>query len=353
MRILLLSPLPPYRGGIAQFGGMLLKELTRRNPDTIGINYSKLYPGPLFPGKSQLEEGSSPPEGLLHGYNPVKWTTARGQIRRLEPDLIISQWWHPFFAPCLRASIPRGIRRAAVCHNILPHENTPLADILSRGFLTGQDLLAVHSAGAENRARSISENVIRLFHPIYDQYRGTGLPREEARAELGLREHHTALLFFGLVREYKGLDILIKACEELPENFRIIAAGENYTGNRYSSDRMYWENRFIPDGEVGTWFNASDMVVLPYRTATQSGVAQIAMAFEKPLVVTPAGGLPEVVNQGVTGSVARDITPEALAEAVLECSTLVNSEDTGERIREKAKSYSWETYVSRLLEAAE
>ncbi len=353
MRILLLSPLPPYRGGIAQFGGMLLSELTRRNPDSIGINYSKLYPGPLFPGKSQLEEGSSPPEGLLHGYDPVKWAAARGEIRRLEPDLIISQWWHPFFAPCLRASTPGGIRKAAVCHNILPHESTPLSNILSRVFLGGQDLLAVHSEGAEKRARSISKNVIRLFHPIYDQYLNTGLPREQAREKLGLKEGQIALLFFGLVREYKGLDMLIKACDTLPENFRIIAAGENYTGSDFSSGRLYWENRFIPDGEVGTWFNASDIVVLPYRTATQSGVAQIAMAFGRPLVVTPAGGLPEVVDHHVTGSVAGDITPEALAGAIMECSSLVNKEDTGKRIREKAKGYSWGTYVSKLLEAVE
>lgn len=353
MKIALLSPLPPFRGGISQFGSRLLETLSSTGNEVIGVNYSKLYPDLLFPGRTQLEDRGTEPAGLLHGYNPLKWARASGQLKEMNPDVVISQWWHPFFAFCLNASIPRGARTAAVCHNIVPHEAFPFSGALAQSFLKKQDLLVVHSADAEKQGKGLGANVLRLFHPVYDQYTGTGLPRDEARKLLGLQEHHIALLFFGLVREYKGLDILMEACEMLPDNFRIIAAGENYTRHSYSSERMLWRNEFIPGNEVGTWFNASDMVVLPYRTASQSGIAQIAMAFEKPIVATPVGGLPETVDQGITGFISRNTSPGAVAEAILKCASLAGAGGTASAVRKKAGSFSWETYASKLIGAVQ
>lgn len=350
MKILLLSPFPPWRGGIAQFGERLLGALRKVNPDTSDINYSRLYPPPLFPGKTQLEEGEGYPEGILHGYNPVRWAVTRRQIKSMRPDLVITQWWHPFFAPCLSASVPREIKSAAICHNVIPHEGFPFSASLAKCFLERQNLLAVHSEKSLSEAAALAPEKVKLFHPVYNQYLGTGLDRTSARAELGLEDRHTALLFFGLVRDYKGFDILIDACEQLPDNYRIIAAGENYTGKSFSSDRMVWNNSFIPDREVGTWFNAADIVVLPYRSATQSGIAQIALAFGKTLVVTPEGGLPETVDHGVTGCIADQVSSESLAEAILKCSEFTGKPQTTAAIAEKAKEFSWGTYVSKLLE---
>jgi len=351
MRIALLSPLPPYRGGIAQFGDKLISSLTDHDCQVTGVNYSHLYPGYLFPGKTQFENGFRHAEGMLHSYQPFSWPGARKKIRALEPDLILSQWWHPFFAPCLTAVNPGGIKSVAICHNILPHESIPLSASFAHRFFKKQDLLAVHSKPAEGEAEKTGRNVVRLFHPLYDQYLNTGMERGQAREKLGLKPDQKALLFFGLVREYKGLDILLDACELLPPKYRVIAAGENYTRRAFISERLLWENSFIPQSDVGTWFNAADIVVLPYRSASQSGIAQIALSFGKPLVVTDTGGLAETVDPGRTGIVAASATPRCLAEAIVECSDLCGTEITAERIKAKAAEFTWDSYVNKLLEA--
>ena len=351
MRIALISPFPPYRGGIAQFGMMLGAALEKRNCTVTQVNYSHLYPGFLFPGKTQFEEGFSRAEGLVHSYQPFSWKKTRQTIAGMKPDLVISQWWHPFFSPCLTAVNPRKTKSVAICHNIVPHESFPLAGILSRKFYNKQDLLVVHSKQTEKQAYETGGRVLRLFHPVYDQYLNTGLPRDEARKKLNLKPGDRALLFFGLVREYKGLDILIEAGSLLPENYRIIAAGENYTDRSFVSPRLLWSNSFVPDDEVGTWFNAADIVVLPYRRATQSGIAQIALSFRKPMVVTSAGGLPETVTDGVTGVVAENVTPRSIADAIMKCSSLADNENTEERIAVKTSEFSWNSYAEKLLEA--
>ncbi len=351
MKIALISPLPPYRGGIAQFGKMLVSALEKENCTVEGINYSHLYPDFLFPGKTQFESGFHRSNGLIHAYNPFSWSKVKKIIENRKPDIIISQWWHPFFAPCLTAVNPGGIKSAAICHNIKPHESFPMADYFSNRFFSKQDLLAVHSKQAAEEAELTGRQIVKLFHPVYDQYTATGLPREKAREKLGLKPHHKALLFFGLVRDYKGLDVLIEACDLLPEEYRIIAAGENYTNSDFKSPRLLWENSFIPDCDVGTWFNAADIVVLPYRTASQSGIAQIALAFKKPMVVTNRGGLAETVIPGETGSVAENATPNELMEAILRCSNLLNNEHITVGIEAKALEFSWTSYARKLLGA--
>lgn len=349
MKIVFISPLPPYRGGIAQFGKMLVTALEDEGNKVFCVNFSYLYPGFLFPGKTQYEDGYTSSKGSLNSCNPFSWSKTKQKIREIKPDLIITQWWHPFFAPSLTAVNPGGIKSIAICHNISPHESFPLAEFFTRRFFQKQNFLAVHSKQAEEKAKAGGAKVISLFHPIYDQYIKTGLEREEARKFLGIKPNEKAILFFGLVRDYKGLDILIEACEQLPEEYRIIAAGENYTDHDFNSPRLLWENSFIPDGDVGTWFNASDMVVLPYRKASQSGVAQIALAFSKPLVVTDKGGLSETVDNGKTGIIADHATPESLAEAIQECSFLTGSEITTQRIASKAAFFSWSSYARKLL----
>ncbi len=353
MRIVLLSPLPPYRGGIAQFGKMLLTGLEKEDCEVTAINYSHLYPNFLFPGKTQFEDGFSSADGLLHAYQPFSWKKTRESIDKMKPDIIISQWWHPFFAKCLSAVNPGHSKSVSICHNVFPHESFPLAGYLSRKFFRKQDLMVVHSEKAEIEAESTGKKVLRLFHPIYDQYKNTGLPREQARNKLGLKTGQKALLFFGLVRDYKGFDVLLKACDLLPEEYTIIAAGENYTNTNYQSSRLLWENSFIPDCDVGTWFNAADIVVLPYRKASQSGIAQIALAFNKPMVVTDTGGLAETVVPCKTGTIAAEATAESISKAILQCSSLMNSKITTTEIRKKASEFSWSSYVKKLIGAVQ
>lgn len=351
MKIAFLSPLPPYRGGIAQFGKMLLTTLRELGHDVFEVNYSHLYPDVLFPGKTQFEEANCKPEGILHSYNPFSWSKVKRAITHEKPDLIISQWWHPFFAPCLTSAIPGEIKSIAICHNIEPHESIPFASQLTKYYLKKQNLLVVHSKKAEEDAEKLNKTVLRLFHPVYNQYENTGLTREKARKKLKLLPEQKALLFFGLVRDYKGLDLLIEAMDFLPDNFRIIAAGENYTNRTFSSPKLFWENSFVPDDEVGTWFNASDIAVLPYKTATQSGIAQIALAFNKPLVVTNQGGLPETVVNFKTGVIAKNTTPKSIANAILQCSEQIGNSITTANIKEKASEFSWVSYAEKLMEA--
>lgn len=268
---------------------------------------------------------------------------------------MVVQWWHPFFAPCLCACLPGGIPAAAVCHNLHPHEGFPLSELLGRHFLNRMDSIVVHGAADADRAGSFRGRVVRLFHPIYDQYLSGAPSREEARSRLRIPGDRTVLLFFGLVRRYKGLDMMVEAMKLLPEKTMLMVAGENYGSEKDLSElaaplggRFLRFNTFIPDAEVGLYFGAADIVVLPYRTATQSGVAQIALAFRKPMVVTNVGSLGETVSPGVTGEIAEP-SPKALAEAVTKCHLLLDDPELDGRIGKWAERFSWKVYAEKLV----
>ena len=361
MKICLLGPFPPFRGGIAQFNSRLAETFERGGHSVRRVNFRTLYPGLLFPGKTQYEPPGAPsaPESLrlLHPTAFLSWPATKRAVASLKCDAAVVQWWHPFFAPCLSASLPDGLPTAAVCHNLTPHEGFPLSGILTRRFMEKRaQIIVVHGKDDGERARRWGKKVVDLFHPIYDQYRPGASSRAEAREMLGLDEDRVVLLFFGLVRKYKGLDLLIKAMESLPENHVLLAVGENYgredelealsapLGNRFIRHR-----EFVPDSRVGLYFQAADIVVLPYVTATQSGVAQIALAFRKPMVVTDVGGLAETVKPGCTGEVAVP-DPESLADAVIRCGSLLSNPGLSERVARHAARFSWELYAGSLLE---
>lgn len=359
MRICLLGPFPPLRGGISQFNQRLAGALELEGHRVAKAGFRSLYPGFLFPGKSQYETSNreSPGEDipLIRPTNPLSWPGARRAISSLGCDALVVQWWHPFFAPCLSACIPGGIPAAAVCHNLDPHEGFPLSKPIARMFLNRMDSIVVHGAADAERAAPLRGKVIRLFHPIYDQYIAGAPSREEARSRLGIPQGSTALLFFGLVRRYKGLDLMVQAMEHLPENHILIAAGENYGSEEELAGlaaplggRFLRHAAFIPDSDVGLYFRASDIVVLPYRTATQSGVAQIALAFRKPMVVSTAGSLGETVLPGVTGEIAGP-DPQALAEAVTKCGSLLEDPGIEGKIGEWARRFSWKVYAETLV----
>lgn len=366
MKTGIVGPFPPYRGGIAQFSARLLESLERLFPDDDfqPLSYSRLYPAILFPGTSQLEPGTEVSSGdaglIIDSCNPFAWVHSRSFIERSGFQRLIVQWWHPFFAPSLMGSLPGGIPRASICHNVIPHESFPLSGRLARMYLERSDLVVVHSMSDLEEAQSLEldGDILRLYHPIYDQYVDPSLSKREARGKLGYPSSINLILFFGLVRPYKGVQDLVRALSQLPENTFLLIVGECYSEKREIIDiisslglsgRIRWIDRFVPDEEVATYFTAADIVALPYRHATQSGVAQIALSFNKIMVLTDTGGLSELVDEGSTGFLAEPWSPSSLAESIRSALVLASKKDTMERIREKAASFSWDRYAGELM----
>jgi glycosyltransferase involved in cell wall biosynthesis len=362
----LAGPFPPWRGGIAQFSLRLEKALSEL-AETRRISWSHQYPSFAFPGASQIEPGEArihQADAFLHSSNPLSWPRSRKRIAATGASVVIAQWWHPFFAPSLLQGLPHPsiVSRAAICHNVFPHEGFPFSRALTQRFLKSCKLLVVHSQCDAQEARRVcpGSRVLRLFHPIYDQYVAPGPDSHVAKAALGLDPTRRTVLFFGLIRPYKGLQDLLDATAALGEGTDLLIAGECYSGHKAIAERIgrsdlvrrvRWIDRFIPDSEVNTLFRAADVVALPYRNATQSGVAQIALAFCKTLVLTRTGGLPELIEEGRTGFLAAPGEPEELAQAIEAALKLALNPETAGSIRRFAERFTWERYARSLLEA--
>jgi len=366
MKTGIVGPFPPYRGGIAQFSMKLLQTLKSTYPqdDFIPLSYSRLYPSLLFPGTSQLEPQhklrTDGPSGLIDSCNPFKWISARKYLRKGGFDHLIVQWWHPFFAPSLLASIPSDIPSTAICHNVVPHESVPFTRKLSKSFLKRMKVISVHSGADLEDAESLNlkAKLLRLYHPIYDQYNNPDVTRKDARRILDYPEAARLILFFGLVRPYKGIEDLVRSMSFLPDDISLLIVGECYSDRQEImsmisslelSNRIRWIDEFVPDDDVALYFNAADIVTLPYRSATQSGVAQIALSFGRVLVLTDTGGLSELVDAGSTGFLSEPWSPSSLAESILAAFELAYDPATEDRIQKKADSFSWETYAQTLM----
>ncbi len=333
MKIAILSCFYPYRGGIAQFNANLFEELGKTH-DVRAFNFSRQYPDILFPGKTQYvtpEDEAVPieAEALLDTANPLSWGRTARAIRAWGPDLLLVRYWMSWFAPSLgevaRKMAP-GCRVVGILDNVVPHERHWFDTPLTRWFLKGLD-------GAVALCEEVGRDLLALRpdiphailpHPIYTHF-GAKLPREEAERRLALPAGRRTLLFFGLIREYKGLDILLQAFDLLDERYQLVIAGEPYgsfdkyrkliDGGRAPSDVHVFPD-YIRDGEVKDFFSAADLTVLPYRSATQSGISSVSNHFEVPMVVTDVGGLKETVGERGTGIVCEKGTPACIAAAI-------------------------------------
>jgi glycosyltransferase involved in cell wall biosynthesis len=338
-RIVIVGPAYPLRGGNALFVAHLFDSL-RVDHDVTVVSFKRLYPTLLFPGKTQMNVSrepvkTTPSRQLIDSVNPVTWFRAARWIshRSRRPDLVIFTWWNPFFGPC-HGVMARLVKRMAgsgivfVCENVVSHENRWADRFLTRFALSAADYVLVLSEVVAQRIQSLFPDVPlrQAALPIYDCYRPASVDRAAARARLGLTRK--TLLFFGYVRAYKGLEYLIRAMPLItPEvDAELLIVGEFYDDrSRYDAlvrdlglgERVKIVAEHVPDEEVGEYFAAADLVVLPYVSATQSGITQVAYAFGLPVVSTKVGGLPEVVRDGETGYIVPSRSESALAGAVV------------------------------------
>ena len=333
MRIALVGPLAPWRGGLAQYLGMLGESLMP-SAEVRAWTFTRQYPGFLFPGESQRDPAAPRPafplEATLDSLAPWSWRRTAGALERFAPGAVVLKWWIPFFAPAFASSVGplrrRGTRVVLVCDNLVPHEHRPFDGALTRWMLRNSDGYLVMSQSVARDLDTLKPGAPRrsVRHPLYAQFDRGRHTRESARAALGLEGE--VVFFFGYVRHYKGLDTLLEAWPAVRARrpATLVVAGEFYEDEapyrRLASaagDSVKLMSRYIPDDEVEALFKAADVVVLPYRSATQSGVTHVAYALGVPVITTDVGGLAETVTPGETGLVVPPENPQALAAAIV------------------------------------
>lgn len=372
MKITILGPAHPYRGGLASIMEIMARTFQRRGDEVDIKTFTLQYPSLLFPGESQTV-ATPPPADLricrcVNTMNPLNWVRVGRRIRRERSDFVLMKYWTPFMAPCFGtiARIARGNGHTKVlCQidNVEPHERHLTDKPFNRYYLHSVDGFVYMSEQVHSELRAYSD-APALFspHPLFENF-GERVERSEACVRLGLDPANRYVLFFGLIRDYKGLDLLLDAWAQLrragrTEGRRLIVAGEFYTArepylNRIADnglqDEVLLHDRFIPDDDVKYYFSAADFVVQPYKTATQSGVTQIAYQFCVPMVVTAVGGLPEIVPDGRVGYVC-----PPTAEGVAAAMDRMYEGDALKRFRENCveerRRFSWEEMCSRVTE---
>jgi len=369
MKVVIIGSAYPLRGGLAAYNERLARAFTEAGDEVSIYSFSLQYPSFLFPGKSQFSSGPAP-EGLriktrINSINPFNWFSAGNEIRRENPDLVICPFWLPFMGPCL-GTVLRRIKRnghtkiVSIVHNIVPHEKRPGDRMFARYFVNAADAFIAMSRAVLQDLKAFSSAKPMVFspHPIYDQF-GNSIPRDEALRRLGLDEKSRYMLFFGFIRDYKGLDLLIGAFADARlrgRGLKLIVAGEFYTDpgpyheliarHKLENDILLHTD-FIPDSKVADYFCAADIVVQPYKDATQSGVTQIAYHFGKPMLVTDVGGLGEMVPQGRVGYVVKPSAP-AIADALVDFYVNRREEEFVPHVMEEKKKYTWDKMVAAI-----
>lgn len=366
-KIVIVGPVYPYKGGIAHYTGMLCMAL-RKKYDVSMISYRMQYPKFLF--KKEQKDYSNDQfkvdgtEYWIHTANPFNIIASAGKIKRLKPDLVILQWWHPYFAPCYQI-LCRALGKCRVlfvCHNVFPHERFPMDRLLTKSTLKRGDYFLVQSGLDEKDLLGIKKDAKykRVVHPTYNMFRMRNMSMEEARAELGLSMQEKVILFFGFVRKYKGLHCLLDALPQVLQRLldvKLMVVGDfgedkefylrKIEDNGISSHVLLVQG-YCPDAEVEKYFAACNLVALPYLSATQSGIAQIAFGFDKPVVATDVGGLPEVISDQKTGYIVPSSDKDALAQAIIRFFEEGRENEFIENIKNEADRFSWGNMVRQI-----
>ncbi len=374
MKIVVLGTAWPYRGGIALFNERLAREFQKENDEVITYTFTLQYPSFLFPGKTQYSEEPAPQDMTIvrkvSSVNPFNWIKVGRELKKMAPDLIVIGFWLPFMAPCL-GTIARIARKngktkmVSVVHNIVPHEHRIGDKMFATYFCNSVDGFVAMSDSVLNDLTLFDSVKPRVFcrHPLYDNF-GKQVDREEALAELGLDTNNRYMLFFGLIRDYKGLDIMLKAYADSrlrKMGVKLIVAGEFYNNaEKYFElekelgleGEVIWHREFVPDSKVRYYFGAADIIVQPYKSATQSGVTQIAYHFEKPMIVTNVGGLAEIVPNGKAGYVVEPNEKE-IADAIVDFFGNNRQDEFKEGLLFEKKKYAWSNMTKSVKKAGE
>jgi glycosyltransferase involved in cell wall biosynthesis len=362
MKIAIIGPAYPYRGGIANFSERLAKEFVMQHDEVRLYTFSMMYPDLIFPGRSQYAETPLlfplTIERKINSVNPVNWNRVGKEINKQHFDLVLAAYSIPFLSPGIgtvarQAKKNKHTKAISIIHNLHPHEKRIGDKVLSDYFLHSMDAHVALSKKVweDIKGADLDHQAIVYPHPVYDIF-GKAIPKEQAIAELNLDPGYHYLLFFGLIRDYKGLDILLEAMaspEIQQRKIKLIVAGEFYSNKRAYLDiiqknnlqeRVILLDRFIPDPDVYRYFSAADIVVQPYKNATQSGITQIAYEFEKPMIVTDVGGLPETVPDNKVGFVCEP-NPLSLARAILQFYNENKEAEFVANCKTEKQKYSW------------
>ena len=380
MRIGIVGTTWPYRGGLTAFNERLARQFAAEGHEVEIFTFTLQYPDFLFPGTTQYSDTPKPEDLSIHrtmnSINPFSWFKTARAIRKAGIELLVIKFWIPLMAPCLgtiaRLARRKGIRVVSILDNVIPHEPHFWDKWLIRYFVRSVDRFVAMSASVRDDCLSFlpasrKDCVALTVHPLYDNF-GQAVPKDEARKSLGLPQDATILLFFGFIRDYKGLDLLMKAYakvakakNDVQRNLLLVVAGEFYNnGEQYKTlerelqleGQIAWHTDFIPDERVRYYFSAADLIVQPYKSATQSGVTQIAYHFERPMLVTNVGGLAEIVPDGKVGYVCQ-VDKDDVAKAIEHFASMdkeQREEHFPANIRQEKQKYAWSNMTKLIID---
>ncbi|MES2590059.1 MAG: glycosyltransferase [Bacteroidota bacterium] len=366
MKIAFLSTFFPFRGGIAQFNALVYREL-EKNHEVKAFTFKRQYPNFLFPGKTQYVTENDLADKIdsvetLDSVNPLSYIQTAKKIKKYNPDVIITKYWMTFFGPSLGyvlGKLKKSVR-ISILDNVIPHEKRFFDAPFNRYFLKRNDGFIVMSDKVLADLLSIKPEAkyLRINHPVYDHF-GEKLNQEEAQNLLKVDPFKKTLLFFGIIRDYKGLDLLIEALSFLDDSYQLIIAGEVYGSfEKYTklieklkvSHKISLHNQYISDNEVSRYFSAADVCVLPYKSATQSGITSISNHFLLPIIATDVGGLKETIYHQKTGLIVDEISALALSESINLYFEKNHKKEFSENILEFNLENSWEKFSAKMLD---
>ncbi|MGI8952923.1 MAG: glycosyltransferase [Chitinophagaceae bacterium] len=372
MKIIIIGPAHPLRGGLASFDERLAREFQKENDEVIIYTFSLQYPKFLFPGTTQYSSEPAPAELFIkvciNSINPINWIKIGNELKKLKPDIIVVRYWLPFMGPCF-GTILRRVKKnhhtkiICIADNISPHEKRFGDKQFTKYFIKPIDAFVTMSEKVLHDLKTFTNKPTKkIVHPLYDNF-GEKINKAEARKHLGLNIDDNIILFFGFIRKYKGLDILLEAIKILKSrqtrNIKLLIAGEFYEDRKMYDNlitklniqsQLILRTDFIADNEVKYYLSAADFVIQPYRNATQSGVTPLAYHFEKPMLVTNVGGLPGLVPDKKAGLIAEP-NAENIADKILSLYEL-GEEYFLPHLREEKKKYSWNILVDTIKELA-
>ena len=369
LKIFIIGPAFPLRGGPAQFNENLCLELKREGHDAQIISYKLQYPNFLFPGSSQFEKSGYAPQDIkihtiLNTINPFNWLMVARFIRKQKPDFILFRYWLPFFGPCLGTIgklVKSHTKVLALTDNIIPHEKRIGDHVFTKYFVKNCDGFIAMSKVVLNDLSIFTQNLNKAYspHPMYENY-GDPISIDLARKKLNLNPHDKIILFFGLIRHYKGLDILLEALaapEIKNQGVKLLIAGEFYDDKNFYlqlikklnlQDCVIVHDKFIPNDEVRDYFCASNLVAQTYRNATNSGVTMVGYFYEKPMLVTNVGGLSEIVPNEVCGYVVEN-NCALISEKVVDFFANNRENEFVKNVKIEKKKYEWIEFINSLL----